>query len=356
MEFRFFSEQEIIDCVGQKTGTVIKHTDTGSLVFTNFGARLLGLFPSRHDPNTLWIAHNISDRITSNHWLTGGERLWIAPQRNFFFENPRDFDGFHVSPEIDPGLYNQVSELTYENSFSLLDYIDNRIYNNSIARRRFSVIDDPYKSGLDYAGVLIREHLSIPAQKLEVCPWSLAMVITAGPDQPGTSLFPIRNNSNLLSYFDPIPSDRAKVENGYARFLIDSKYALKLAIRPEDTIWENPAKVIYLSPFPGESRWFCLVKRSDDLPRTQEECVDLAASDPSGPKGAIQAYNHGCDEEGEIHSYGEIELQLNKGKLLNGSIVSEASHELLGYAGTKDEILSLAGKILSIDGRPEIYA
>lgn len=351
---RFFTIQQILDETDGRAGITIRYTGTGAMLFSEFGARLLGLFPDKSGLNLLWLAHDLREKIDNCSWLTGGERLWIAPQRDYFFENPRDFEGFRVSPEIDPGVYKQNGDLHYENIFSLLDYMRNRIYAESLASRRFHPIADPYSSGLPYAGVKITDHLSISSSGLDLCPWSVSMVNSCGPENPGTALFPVRNNPSLLSYFDPVPPERVSLENGYARFLLDSRMHLKLAINPENIVWENPAKILYVSPFPDRPEWFCVVKRSDDLPRNQDECVDISMSNPTGPRGAIQVYNN-LSEDHERLCYGEIELQLTKGRSVDGRTISTATHELLGYSGTRDEILDLAGKVLGIDCKPEIY-
>ncbi|NLG16127.1 MAG: hypothetical protein GX556_02215 [Fibrobacter sp.] len=351
---RFFTRNEILEEVGELTSITVRQTGTGTLLFSEFGARLIGLFPSVSDYNLLWTAHDLKSKIDCNSWLTGGERLWLAPQRDFFFENPRDFEGFRVSPEIDPGVYNHKGGLYYESIFSLLDCMRNRVYSESKVTRSFQPVEDPYPYGLPFAGVRITEYLSISTPQLDICPWTITMVNSCGPQNPGTALFPIKKNSSLLSYFDPVPPDRASVENGYARFLMDSKMALKLALSPENIVWENPAKILYVSPFPDSSRWFCTVKRSSDLPRNQENCVDVSSSDPTGLKGAIQAYNNFSEGHDKM-LYGEIELQLKKGQTVGGKTECRATHELLGYSGSKDEILSLAGNILGTGEKPGIY-
>ena len=348
-----FRVDELYKKIEKKTQAIRRKTATGATIFTEAGARLLGLFPSTNLPNTLWVADDIDKKIDSGDWLTGGERLWIAPQRDYFFTNPQDFDGFHVSAHLDPGIYLQKNDLTFSNSFSLTNHNSKIEHSECLARRKFSIIDDdPYESGLDYAGVEIGDHLSISGFNIDMCAWSIAMVYTCGPQNPGTVLLPIANNDAIVNYFEPIPHNRSSIEHGYARFLIDSKKALKMAIRPEGIVWDNPAKVVYISPFPGIEKWFCLVKRSNDLPEDQDSCVDTASFNPVGPKGAVQAYNHGYDSE---MLYGEIELQFNKGSSDANKTTSGGVHELLSYAGSKNEILHLAKTILRTDSVPLIY-
>ncbi len=347
------SVNELCEKIGNKTKVIAKSTSCGTAVFSEAGARLIGLFPSTESANTLWVAENIDSRISSGDWQTGGERLWIAPQRDFFFTNPQKFEGFHVSSDLDPGSYSQKDDLTFENIFTLRNHHKKVTYSECIARRKFAMInDDPYQSGLDYVGVQIDDYLSISSSEINMCAWSITMVATCGPEKPGTVLLPMANLNAVVNYFDPIPYNRFSTGIGFSRFLIDSKKALKLAIRPEGVVWDNPAKIMYISPFSGTDKWFCLIKRTEDLPKNQENCVDPTVYNPHGPKGAIQAYNHGYDSE---MLYGEIELQLNKGLPESNRVTSCGTHELLSYSGTKKEILNLAKIVLRADEVPEVY-
>ena len=348
-----FSYNELYKKIASKTNLIVKESKTGVALFSEFGARLLGLFPSTEQFNTLWVPEDIDSRISANDWLLGGERLWVAPQRDYFFTDPQNFSGFHVPPPLDPGHYALKNNLSFENNFSLHNYTQNEEFCNCIAKRDFSIIDiDPYKSNLNYIGVKINDLISIPNTNTPVCAWSIAMVPTIGPQKPGTVLLPIANKYAIATYFDSIPSERSFVENDFARFLIDSKSALKLAVIPDGIVWNNPAKILYLAPFVNNTGWYCLVKRSDDLPKNQEECVDIPANNTSGLKGAVQAYNHGYGSE---MLYGEIELQFTKGTLVGDRIVSGGAHELLSYCGSKEEILNLAKQIIGTESTPEIY-
>jgi hypothetical protein len=328
---------------------------TGVALFSEFGARLLGLFPSSELPNTLWVPEDIDGRMLSNDWLLGGERLWIAPQRDYFFTDPQNFGGFHVPPHLDPGHYEQKKDLSFTNTFILHDQNLNQQHNNCEIKRHFKMIEtDPYESGLSFTGVTINDSLSVPNASISICAWSIAMVPTIGPQKPGTALLPIANSSSLVNYFDTTPSDRSSVENGVARFLIDSKKHLKLAVTPAGILWNNSARVIYIAPFPDVEQWFCLIKRSDALPKDQDDCVDIPANNQLGLKGAVQVYNHGY---GSKMHYGEIELQFPKGILNDvNRIVSGGEHELLSYCGSKEEILNLAKQVLGTARIPQIYA
>ncbi|MBD3316089.1 MAG: hypothetical protein GF344_09900 [Chitinivibrionales bacterium] len=356
MTYRTFSFDELKEIVGRRSEIVIQESATGALLFSAYGGRLLGLYPKRRGHNALWVYEGIEEAMSGQQWMIGGERLWIAPERDFFYENPRDFEGFHVPAGIDPGEYQKLGDTVFENIFSLLNCARNETYDNCQARRIFTPVNDPFESRLAFAGVEIKERLMITTPNLTMAGWSLAQVYTCGAERPGTVLFPVTSDAQMLSYFEPIPRDRAEVLNGYARFRIDGAAVYKLAIRPQDIIWDNPVKAVYVTPAPDGDDWQCTIKMTDDIPQSQEECVDVARANPGGPKGAIQSYNNGPGfSGGDQIPFGEIELQLNRGLFDSSTSTSTASHTLLGYAGSKEEILALAGRALRIDGTPEVY-
>lgn len=356
MSYRSFQMKELHDTVDAVAPTELVETATGGIVFTEYGARLLGLFPDKNLSNVLWVHKQVESLIGNASWLVGGERLWIAPERHFFYENPRDFEGFHVPAGMDPGNYADSGDTTYVNTFTLIDLNSNELAEKTTMKRVFTPCEDPYGTGLAFAGARIHDSVTAPGADFEFSAWSLAQVYTCGAASPGTALFPISKQGGLLNYFDPIPDTRGQVRDGYARFRIDAAEIYKLGIAPEDMLFDNECKAVYVSPYPAANKWFCVVKRSNDMPRSQQECVDYPKSTPEGTKGAIQAYNNGPDFPlGPDLAFGEIELQLVKGSRDGENTVSSAEHELLAYAGTKDEILELAATALGIEGRPEVY-
>ncbi len=362
MLFKSFSYNELRAIAERYTKTVVKENNNGSLVFTAQGARLLGIFPDAKGDNVLWVNENLNECFLQHQALIGGERLWISPERNFYYENPRDFEGYRIPSEIDPGDYEYIDDaavVKFESTFSLLEYDRNKLFDNSEERRTFTVISDPYTTHLPFAGVSITDEVVINDTTIKMCGWSIAQVYTYGPESPGTALFPVKSGCALISYFDQIPPERAEICENYARFKIDGCFSCKVGIRPEDIPFDNICKAVYLSRMPSDSSvWSCVIKRSDAVAKTQNECVDMAKNNPDGPKGAVQAFNtdHGSSKENLlVYPCGELGLQLSKGIVKEDRTVSNATHELLGYTGSKDEMLELAQQVLQSDSRPSLY-
>jgi hypothetical protein len=355
MSYKTYTLEELKEIAGKHSSVEILESASGAALVTSYGARILGLFPERSGTNLLWVDKDLGNLMSKESWMVGGERLWIAPERSFFYENPRDFEGHHVPAGLDPGNYVKSGDLVYDNSFPLLDLISNELFEGTTTRRSFESIEDPYRTGLAYAGVRINDSISAPSTSCTFSGWSIAQVYTCGPETAGTALFPLKAGGTILGYFVPIPADRADIQHGYARFKIDADKVLKFAIAPEDIVWNNPCKGVYVSPMPGSDTWFCVVKRSDDLPRNQQECVDVSKADPEGTMGAIQSYNNGPGFGEKETRFGEIEIQFAKGTADGGKCTSSATHELLGYVGSRDQIVGVAQTALGLGDTPELY-
>jgi hypothetical protein len=81
-------------------------------LFTQRGARMLGLFPDGDGANLLWTNAALTDVdafrafVSAGEWNLGGERCWIAPEIQFNVADRNDFWGtISVPPQMDPGHY-----------------------------------------------------------------------------------------------------------------------------------------------------------------------------------------------------------------------------------------------------------
>jgi hypothetical protein len=250
------------------------------------------------------------------------------------------------------------SKVVFKNVFSLLEYDRNKLFDRTIGKRTFTPIADPYATHLPYTGVSGKDWISVNDPHIQMCAWSIVQVYTRGQEHPGTALFPVNPGTGFISYFDEIPPGRAADGAGYIRLKIDGNFSCKAGVRPEDLVMGNPCKAIYLSPSAGDDdTWLCVVKRSDDIPHNQKECVDMTKNGPADAKAAVQVYNtdHGSKEDMIAFPCGELSLQLKKGTVQHGVTVSSGVHELLSYRGTKGELLELAKTILRLSATPELF-
>ncbi|MFX1344840.1 MAG: DUF6786 family protein [Promethearchaeota archaeon] len=347
----YFTKNTLISVIECNTNLIELVAEDSSILISEYGGRPLGIFPKAGCYNLLWVNPNIKSAIESRSHEIGGDRYWISPERDFFYEKPETFEEWICQPSLDPANYEilMTSEksCTVSSQILLLNQRTKQGYQGEITRQ-FKLIKEPYDTGLSYCGIEILDDCVLYRPNLKVNGWSLATVISEGPEKPGTVLIPTNTNSKPLSYFRMIPEDRLRRDRNYVAFKIDVSDIYKLAIRPEDIDYERPAKIGYILKIPDSDEYGFIVKLSDDIPRNQKECFDVSRDHPESEIGVIQSYNSESPDK-PLLNFGEIELQLNPFNTVDNTSHGKAKHQLFAYIGTREEILNAVEKYLGID-------
>ena len=349
----YFLRDQLIS-LEKDIGPIIELTNNNesSVVISEYGGRLLGLFPKESVPSLLWINPEIIETVKARERAIGGDRYWISPEREFFYEDPENWQGWFCPPGLDPAMYeildSNTKSCTLSSPITVKSQMTKVIYSGEITRQ-IKVIKEPIKTGISYCGVEILDDCVLYAPNLNINGWSLACVISGGTDSPGTVLIPVKPNPKPLSYFRTIPKVRLKVENKAVSFKIDVDDIYKLAVRPEDIDFSRKAKIGYVLNVPDSDYYGFIVKLTDDIPRSQSDCFDTARDHPNSEIGVIQSYNSESPEKPGILKYGEIELQLNKFNTIDDASHGKATHQIIGYVGEKYEILETVEKYLGIN-------
>jgi len=349
-----------------------------SAIATTRGARILGLFAGKDPdtPNALWTNEMISDLLAGKlrDWegegagSTGGERLWIGPERPFYYRRPETFEDWFCPCGMDPGNYRLVSDEgghapTYENVFDLEDIRAGRTYRNVRLTRQFKAVSDPFPGRhalkailprLHYAGVRKTDSIELadaPADA-KINLWTLALVDPGAPGGVGTVVVPVQSGAGAIDYFGGLTGERLVTRKDHVTFRIDGGAIGKIGIRPEDIGPGHKAQIAAFLPSRSKSRLLLVLQRSSDVPRDQSECLDEAKANPAGPKGAIQSYNNGpgADPKAPYKRFGEIEIQLvaarptDDGRKLAATAVSD----LLAFEGPREDILTFGRLVLGV--------
>ncbi len=328
----------------------LKNNEESSAIVSEYGGRLLGLFPKNENFSLLWINPEIKNVIKSRQRDIGGDRYWISPEREFFYEKPQTWEGWFCPHGLDPAYYEVLAEssksCTLSSPITVESQIKKEIYNGEITRQ-LSLIKEPISTGLSYCGVEFVDDCIFFQPRLRINGWSLACLISGGSSNPGTVLIPTKSNPKPLSYFRTIPQDRLRVGDNYVAFKIDVDDVYKLAIRPEDIDFSRKAKIGYVLKIPESEEYGFLVKLSEDVPKSQEECFDVSRGHPEEEIGVIQSYNSESLNK-PLLKFGEIELQLNQFETIDNTSHGKAKHQICGYIGSKEEILKTVEKYLGI--------
>jgi len=347
----YFTKEKLISTIRDNTTLIELELGEGSVIISQFGGRPLGIFPKAGCYNLLWINPNIEEIIKSRNWQIGGDRYWISPERDFFYKKPKTWEDWFCPEGLDPANYEILASSATSCTLSSGIFVTNRRtkqgYQGEITRQ-FKLIKEPYSTGMKYCGIEILDDCVFFRPHLAINGWSLATIISGGPNTPGTVLIPTTSNPKPISYFRHIPKDRLKIGENYVSFKIDVDDIYKLAIRPEDINFKLPAKIGYVLKLPESEEYGFIVKLSDDIPKNQDECFDISRDHPDSEIGVVQSYNSESPNKPQFN-FGEIELQLTPFKTIENASHGKAKHQLFNYIGTKEEILNVVEKYLEIN-------
>ncbi|MFP4380555.1 MAG: DUF6786 family protein [Candidatus Sumerlaeia bacterium] len=358
-----------------------------TIVVTQYGARLLGLFPCcvGSSRSVLWVNPNLASILSgkAENWDVdgegnggiGGDRLWVSPEQNYFYKDPENFEEWYAQLQMDPGDYKKSAEegpgVCFQNRYDLHDGLLDIDYEDVLSERQFQVLDNPLKNAADFkdmwkevgfAGVEINDKIELAKkgdQAPVLCPWGLTQVPMAASGGSGTVIVPTGRKASPIGYFGDIPSDRIRLHDDQLVFRVDGQKVTKLGVLAEDLPQEGPVQIAYMRPVitrttvgmasdtdSGALQWALLIRESDDVPRSSDEAIDPAKADPEGPRGVIQSYNSG--PAGKI-MFGEIEMQFRPLQQEKDKVWrSKATSRILAYFGPYEMIQKIAMERLNI--------
>ena len=354
----YYTKNDLLDSIRDLTPFTDLNTHNGSsIIISQYGGRPLGIFPKDNSISLLWINPKVKNSIKDKRRDIGGDRYWISPERDYFYEKPSIFEGWFCPSGLDPAYYEFLGDshtsCTVSTPLTIENKMKKEFYQGEITRQ-FTLIKETHKTGISYCGIEFLDDCVLYKPNLKVNGWTLACVISGGVSNPGTVIVPTKPNPKPLSYFRNIPENRLIKGEKHVAFKIDVDDIYKLAIRPEDIDFSRSAKIGYVMRIPDSDEFGFLVKLSDDLPRSQDDCFDVSRDHPEGEIGVIQSYNSESPNKPQLLRYGEIELQLNKFETIDNTSHGKAKHQLFGYIGTKDEILGVIEKYLGISN-PSLF-
>ncbi|MEJ2249375.1 MAG: hypothetical protein P8Y70_04855 [Candidatus Lokiarchaeota archaeon] len=350
----YYKKESLFSILKERTNyTEFAYSDNenGSVIISEYGGRPLGIFPKLNSVSLLWINPHLKEILISNQRDIGGDRYWLSPERRFFYRDPHNWEQWFCPTGLDPGYYDILKKSrTYcllKSELNLVDQITKEEYYGKI-KREISLIEEPIKTNLAYVAIEYRDKCVIHKPDLKINGWSLATVISGGRKNPGTVVIPTSADPKPLSYFRKIAKNRLNVGDNYVTFKIDVNDIYKLAIRPEDIDFKRKSKIGYILKIPDYQDYGFLVKLSDDIPKTQKECFDVARDHPNGEIGVIQSYNSKSQNSNNLR-YGEIELQLNPFKTVKENSIGISKHQLVAYIGSREDILYAVEKYLGVE-------
>ena len=82
---KYFTKESLLSNKNDIGNVVeLNFNNESSAVISEYGGRLLGLFPKNDTYSLLWIHPDIKKKVHSRQWDIGGDRYWISPEKEFF--------------------------------------------------------------------------------------------------------------------------------------------------------------------------------------------------------------------------------------------------------------------------------
>jgi len=333
------NKENLIDSLKDVSKVLELESKVGSVVISGYGARILGVFIGKRQ-NPFWISENPRETVAKKDWKIGGNRLWISPERNFFYKNPSGFEDWFCPTQLDPGgwkiTYSNTRSVVLEEEAELEDFMNKTRVGISLCRQ-ISLLETDVK-GLECIGIKVRDALiARNGVKDGLNLWSITQV---RPGMAGTVIVPTRPKAKPVHYFGTIPKNRLKVSRDHVSFKIDGMAVYKLGVMPEDMPSPGCSSILYYVEY-GKNDVFLISMKTFMAPENQDECLDVAKANPQGPKGCVQSYNSGPDL-----CFGEMELHFKPAVKVKNNWISCVDYEIHIFAGGRGEIMRFLRKII----------
>jgi len=247
---------------------VLERGSTRALVLER-GARLLAL--SVGGVNPLWVNPALEKVLETGGWNTGGLRLWISPERSFYYEKPEKFEGWFCPASLDPGAFKLVHA---EPARAVLEGVVEAVDRSTGWRLHARVRRDFQLVAEDR--LLVRD-VAVADYAGDFNLWALAQV---EPGAHGTVIVPTKRGTRPVHYFGPIPHDRLAVRDDHVAFKIDG--ALRVQARRETR--RRTARGLRGDSVRGRARRQVGIAAHAHVRRASqpERVLDVAKADPAG--------------------------------------------------------------------------
>jgi hypothetical protein len=345
----------LLNTVGEPFA-VLPLSGDASLLITQRGGRVLGLFPTPESPNLFWTSsafdspdawHAFINRADGWHWNLGGDRVWIAPEITYNVRDRRDFGGtWDIPRAMDPGSYTLTESdrgIGLTAAMRLQGYHHGSPTDSANVRliRRIESTRPPLADldstvltfGYDQLAVL--ERLDDQPQPLSEV-WNLVQ-LNAG----GTLIIPVIGEARASDYVKPVPAFARQVVNGALHLPLNGQQQFKIGYKALCMT----GRMGYLHDLP-DGRAYLLVRQFFNDPS------NLYAEEPPEEPGntghSVHVYNDGgavdqgrpfCEMECSGHTLGFNNTFVKRGS-------DHHTFSLWAYVGAREAVREIARQLL----------
>ena len=235
--------------------------------------------------------------VDTSPWNMGGDRLWVGPERPWFFTDPTSFLGGHVvPPELDPGTWKitneDVASLQVEQDVILHHLHDQSTLSVRLQRRfsaRESSLSGPGIHSVSYSTEASLTVLGGDSRE-SVSLWRLLQVPPGGTVHVAASQRPSYRN-----YFEPVSEELVDLDDDVLRLRITAQRRCKIGV----TAAVATGQIAYVRRTDSG----VLLLRLCFNPDPSRSYVDTPLAAVGSAGDAVQIY----DDDGRHGAFGEIE-------------------------------------------------
>jgi hypothetical protein len=316
------------------------------------GGRILGLFAPGDQRNFYWVNSALDDSakartfFASKRWQnTGGERIWLGPESDFFFPRFPDMSLYHQPRPLDTGIFRverTVKGLRLGTAFTVRSN-QHKVRLKLRLTKSIETAANPLRNwagclrmkNLRYAGYTQRTRLEFARSSATNAPvglWSLTQM-----PQGGEMVIATLGKSDPRVFFGKVPRGDLRVTPANVHCRMRAGGNMKIGVRALSVT----GRVGYLYELSGAAH---LVVRNF-LVDPSGEYVDGPWTDLADSGYCVQTCNVSDQELGH---FSEMEYHVPAIGGATGESSSEDVAQIWAYRGSRGQIQRIAEKLLGV--------
>jgi hypothetical protein len=336
---------------GKRTAA-LRFADGTEVLCLPYGGRVLGLFAGGDARNFYWVNSALDGSATarrffaSNRWQnTGGERIWLGPEFDYFFPRYPDMSVYRRPRPLDAGLFKvtRIADgIRLVSTFAVRSHRHKATLKLRLTKS-IGMAADPLRNwpnrirmkGVHYAGYTQRTGLEFAGSLPTGAPvglWSLTQL-----PQGGDMIVPTFGQAVPRLFFGRIPRNDLAVKSAIMHCHMRSGGNLKLGLKAHSVT----GRVGYRYESSGAVN---LVVRNF-LVNPSGEYVDAPWTDSSDAGYCVQTCNV---SDAGIGNFSELEYHVPAIGGATGLTRSEDVAQIWAYRGTRAQIRLIAGQLLGV--------
>jgi len=350
----FITRQQLIERLEENRINyhILPLQDGISVIVTEYGGRIFGPYFGDNSPSIYWTNKAFKDRtmfkefLKSGDWNLGGERIWIAPEIQYYVPDPGDFFGsYSLSRQVDPGNYTlnaskekcvlgmEMELNTYNIASGCKALRIDRTIQIAENPLRFSNSYIELMKDVKYCGYEQIIFLSEPVHDDIVSEsWDIVQL------NPGGQLYiPMSPLAEVTEYYEPTDSNVRKRDDHFLRLQITGNRRYKIGVKAAG-VYERMGYVNQLD----EGNYYLLVRNFFNNPSS------VYAEEPHEQPGVKGHSVHVFNDKGNLGGFGEMECN---GQTIGGETGREKSLDqnlLWLFTGPYSQVKKIALMLLGI--------